>query len=285
MTLRCAAVLVWLVVVSRVAMAQTPPVYVYAYDETPDDQQVVTIDVVLNALDAVTRKGDPFGAWQLAEFRIQLKSTGDAIPASAYLPIADDAAEAAAGFNRNFGGRFGVSTLGNAWVSGVRPAPQFSVAGHNGNSASNGGARLQSLDYAVSPRRNNKAVILATNTGNKAIGGFQHTATLPTNNLFINTRAVYEIFRFRLRYEDRFGAVRIRFDGTPAVAYYADLASSSATFLPVERNRKAWLNRGAVGGSAGGAVGPTGAIGEPIPAAPGVALIGVASLVVGRRRV
>lgn len=285
MTLRSAVVLVCVALVTRVAVAQTPPIYLYAYDETPSDQQVVTIDVVLNALDSVTRKGDPFGAWQFAEFRIQVKSTGDAIPASAFLPIEDDAVEAAPGFNRALGGRFGVSTFGNAWESGVRPGPQFSVAGHNGNTASNGGARLQSLDYAVSPRRNNKAVILARNTGNKAIGGFQHTAALPNNNVFINTRAVYEIFRFQLRYEDRFGAVRMRFDGTPAVAYYPDVASNAATFLGVERNRKAWLNRGAVGGSAGGAPGPTGAIGEPIPGAPGVALFGAASLVVGRRRV
>ena len=276
MTLRDVIVVVCLGVVSRVAVAQTPPIYVFAYDETPDDQQVVTIDVVLNALDSVTRRGDPFGAWQFADFRIQRKSTGEAIPASAFLPIADDAVEAAPGFSRSFGGRFGLSTFGNAWESGVRPAPQFSSVGHNGNAASFGGARLQSLDYAVSPRRNNKAVILATNTPSKNIGGFQNTPSSPSNNALINTRAVYEIFRFQLRYEDRFGAVRIRFDGTPIAAYYPTLDSAVAEFVTVDRNRRAWLNRGGPG--------PAGAIGEPIPGVPGFALVGIGAAACGRRR-
>ena len=238
---------------------------------TPAHNEVVTLDVVLD------RGGvqGPFYAWQFADFRIAIASTGQALTPSAILPITASLSETAE--NVTSAGTVGAS--GGAWCEGRRPPQRLASSSFISPLWYHGGARFigGEADLLRTPRRGADFVLASTENGGK-IGGMQAPPALPDPNPAIHVGGTYEIFRFRFRYDAAFGDVMFRLR-TVSGAVYTDASSAFATFQTTPQRR---LPRTWIGGSPGSVVAPM--TGRAIPGPGTLLAAGPMVLLASRRR-
>ncbi len=236
----------------------------------PAHNEVVTLDVVLD------RGGvfGPFYAWQFADFRIAMASTGASLTPDAVLPISESSSERA----ENVTSSGVVPAAGGVWTDGRRPPQQIAGSAFVSPLWYHGGARFigGEADVLRTPRRGADLVLASTRNGGK-IGGFQAPPSLPDPNPAIHVGGTYEIFRFRFRYDAAFGDVMFRLR-TVSGAVYTDANGPFSTFQTTSQRRlpRTWIS------GAGGRVGPDVA-GRVVPG-PGTAAVALPMVVFAARR-